>query len=76
MELSLIGLQNAGKTSLVNVIAVCICNFLLRKQAMAHAYKRCTSCGPSGSVRIIYNRKHDVFILVYVIPIAWNMWTW
>lgn len=26
MEISLIGLQNAGKTSLVNVIAVCKCN--------------------------------------------------
>ena len=26
MELSLIGLQNAGKTSLVNAIAVCECN--------------------------------------------------
>jgi hypothetical protein len=25
MELSLIGLQNAGKTSLVNVITVCVC---------------------------------------------------
>jgi energy-converting hydrogenase Eha subunit H len=25
MELSLIGLQNAGKTSLVNVITVCLC---------------------------------------------------
>jgi hypothetical protein len=30
MELSLIGLQNAGKTSLVNVVAVCINSHNLR----------------------------------------------
>jgi ABC-type polysaccharide/polyol phosphate transport system ATPase subunit len=29
MELSLIGLQNAGKTSLVNVIAVMLMDFVL-----------------------------------------------
>jgi hypothetical protein len=34
MELSLVGLQNAGKTSLVNVVAVCINSHNLRYNLM------------------------------------------
>lgn len=56
MELTLVGLQNSGKTTFVNVIAVCYQCVACRPNAVQHANGKIAKCALPIAVGTVHGR--------------------